>query len=217
MQARARFSAILPIEFLEAMEDRMGSWEPSKGPRVDISKGKLDLNANTESAIRSLVWFKKNITKGLLEHVSTHDINKAIGNFQLIKDLPKDIQKLLPEEFQNIRNWTAKQGWEVTLAISQLSWESVVDTKLLGTFISRLFINSFDTSKVKQNFTLLYAPDSITDRIKKTLGSKQVEELLGVPLNAFNSSSISVAYALKMLDLWDRTSKKGGRRDITKY
>lgn len=88
---------------------------------------------------------------------------------------------------------------------------------MLGTFISRLFIDSFSTIKVKQNFTLQYDKDSITDQVKKTLGKKHVEEILGVPLDAFNSSSISVAYVLKMLDLWDRTSKIGGHVDVTKY
>lgn len=122
VQARARFSEVLPVGFLDEMECKMSAWVPAEGPKADTSKGGLDLNANTTSAVRSLVWFKNLVlSKEVLEQVCPKDINKAIGNFQLVKDLPKDIQKLIPGEFQNIRNWTAKQGWEVTLAISQLS------------------------------------------------------------------------------------------------
>lgn len=39
-------------------------------------------------------------------------------------------------------------------------------------------------------------------------GSKNVEQALGIPLDVFNSSSISMSYALKMMELWDKKLKK---------
>lgn len=85
----------------------------------------------------------------------------------------------------------------------------MVNTKLLGTFIARLFVNSFENAGVEQNFKLQYVEDSLTDQLKKTLGSRYVNEALGASLDIFNSSSIAAWYTLAVMRGLDK-----GRRTV---
>lgn len=205
-RARESFSTCVHVEYLLRMEDLMESWTPSTGPRVNTDCRRLDLNCDTESAVRALLWYKSMaINQKVLDSANVEDLNKRIGEFRLVESLPKDISKLLPEEFKEIQDWTLKNGWEATLAISQLGWESVVNTRLLGTFVSRLFVNSFQNEGVVQDFSISYNPGSLVANMAKVLGrgqriGKHMEESMGVPLNVFNSTSISIAYALKLLE-----------------
>lgn len=234
-QARESFGTCVHVEFLLKMEVIMDSWTPSKGPKVDTRGNRVDLNTNTENAVRALLWYKTMaVNQRVLDSVSIQDLNKKIGEFKLVKSLPADISKLLPEEFRDIQDWTLKNGWEATLAMSQLGWESVVDTKLLGTFVSRLFVNSFQNEGVVQDFSLKYNPGSLVQIMAKTLGrgqrtGKHLEESLGMPLNVFNSTSTSIAYAIRMLKLWDKLGPnpdiltggvpraRRGHRNVTKF
>lgn len=139
----------------------------------------------------------------LLDKVDVKELNKRIGDFKIVDSLPTDILDQLPEDLKQVQEWSIKKGFEATLAISELGWESVVKTKYLGTFIARLFVNSFQNEGIVQDFHLNYQEGSLIDAIRKELGPKfrDVNEALGVPLNVFNSSSIASAYALKMMEL----------------
>lgn len=75
------------------------------------------------------------------------------------------------------------------------------NTQLFGTFISRLFVDSFKNEGVKQDFKMKFEGDSLMDNLTKTLGKKHMEETLGVPLNVFNSTSITLAYAMGLMKL----------------
>lgn len=85
----------------------------------------------------------------------------------------------------------------------------MVNTKLLETFIARLFVNSFDNAGVKQNFKLQYEENSLTGQIKKTLGTRYVNEALGVSLDIFNSSSVAATYMMAVMKVLDK-----GRRAV---
>lgn len=210
VQARECFGACVHVDYLLVMEDNMDIWTPTQGPDLNTEGNRLNLSVNTENAVRALLWYKSlAVNQRVLDSVNVQELNHRIGHFKLVGKMPKDIKELLPEEFKDIQNWTLKNGWEATLAISQLGWESVVDTKLLGTFVSRLFVNSFQNEGVVQDFSLKYNPDSLVHIIAKTLGrgqrvGKHLEENLGMPINVFNSTSISIAYALKVLKKWDQ-------------
>lgn len=75
------------------------------------------------------------------------------------------------------------------------------NTQLFGTFIARLFVNSFKNEGVVQDFKMKFEPDSIMDHIDRVLGKKHVGKLLGVPLNVFNSTSVTLAYAMGLMKL----------------
>lgn len=83
----------------------------------------------------------------------------------------------------------------------------MVNTRFLGTFIARLFVNSFENAGVKQCFKLQYVEDSLTDQLKKTLGSRHVKEALGVELDTFNSSSVAATYMAAVMRVLDKGRK----------
>lgn len=202
----------LPTEAILEMESVISSWKPSDGEIIASDAKELKV---TEDNIRAMIWYKNIVLPPkLLEKVNIKELNKRIGDFKVVGSLPTDILDQLPEDMKHIQDWSLKKGFEATLAISELGWESVVKTKYLGTFIARLFVNSFKNEGVVQDFHLKYEERSLIDNIKKVIGPKYVEEALGISLNVFNSSSISMAYALKMMELWD---KKLGRINVLDY
>lgn len=195
----------LPTEAIMEMESVINTWKPSEGERIASDANTLKV---TEDNLKAMIWYKNIVLPSkLLETANITELNKRIGEFKIVGRLPIDILDQLPEDLKKVQDWSIQKGFEATLAISELGWESVVKTKYLGTFIARLFVNSFKNEGVKQNFHLVYEENSLIDQIKKVFGSKNVEEALGVPLNVFNSSSISMAYALKMMEFWDRKLK----------
>lgn len=202
----------LPTEAILEMDSVISRWEPSEGERI---ASKANLLKVSEDNIRAMIWYKNIVLPPkLLETANIKELNKRIGEFKIIGKLPRDILDQLPEDLKQVQDWSIQRGFEATLAISELGWESVVKTKYLGTFISRLFVNSFKNEGVKQNFHLEYEEDSLIHNIKKVLGPQHVEGALGIPLNVFNSSSISIAYALKIMELWD---KKLEYQDVNAY
>lgn len=207
-----KFNTILPIQVLDEMDSKILEWEPVQESEFDTPEGQFHL---TSGAIKSLVWFKHlALPQGVLDKVGIPALNKKMGDFKLIDHIPRDLEEMLPKDLLEVKNWTLKHGWEATLAISTLGWESVYNTQLFGTFIARLFVNSFKNEGVIQDFKMEYREDSIMDHIDRSLGKKYVSKLLGVPLNVFNSTSVTLAYAMGLMKQWD---KEDGYMPVNKY
>lgn len=128
------------METIAQAEVAISSWRPSEG---EVAKSDAKVLRVTEESIKTLLYYKKVVLPSkLLEEAGLEELKKKIGDFKMMGSLPTDIQRHIPEEFRGIQEWSLQRGFEATLAISELGWQSVVNERFLGTFIARLFVNS---------------------------------------------------------------------------
>lgn len=98
--------------------------------------------------------------------------------------------------------------------MTRLGHQNVANTKFFGTFISRLFVGSFRNDGVIQDFKWETSKNSIAGLIQSMIGEDKMEEALGVPMDVFNSTSLSISYYLSLMDKW--ASKKQRNRPVHK-
>jgi hypothetical protein len=107
----------------------------------------------------------------------------------------------------SILHTAVKHNWNITLYLSRLCWRNVVDSRYLGTLVSRLFIGSFSSEKVKQNFELTYEKNSLVDIGFAYNSKRDWASILHSErgLTVFNSTTIYSFVLSKLIELWDDT------------
>jgi hypothetical protein len=144
--------------------------------------------------------------EGLMDLLG-HDPTGGVGGFQTVRIHSKDSPSVgyLPADafFQAM-----KENWEVTLIVSRICWESLVDHKLFATFIARMFNNSYSQPKTVQDFSLGYAEFSLQSYISSHISRREWASLLhNHGIDVFNSTSIASFYLADLMKHWDKASK----------
>jgi hypothetical protein len=180
--------------------------------KADSAKSTMELN------VELLVWHKNmigNKIKEMLDDGTDLDLGKlSAGDVRLFKLEPHSaLASALPE---SLLHTAVKHNWEVTLFLSRIGWRNMVDSRHFGLLISRLFIGSFHSVKVKQNFALEYEPNSLVDAGYKVTCKRDWAKLLHAErgLNVFNSTTVYSYVLAQLIGFWDRASPKWFRKHV---
>jgi hypothetical protein len=191
----------------EVLSSASSSTLPILGPGQDLS-GKITSPQNVGLQVDLLVWHKNMIRTNLekiIERQGDFNLDKlALENLSLFKlDPLSALADALPD---SLLSTAARHSWNVTLFLSRICWRNVVDTKFLGTLVSRLFIGSLSSDKIEQDFRLTYEKGSMVDAVFNALGSKREWAIIlhnNNGLNVFNSTTVFSFILLNLVNIWD--------------
>lgn len=48
--------------------------------------------------------------EGILDKIGIPALNKKMGDFKLVDHIPKDLERMLPKELLEVKDWTLKNG-----------------------------------------------------------------------------------------------------------
>jgi hypothetical protein len=179
---------------------------PIMGRGQDVANSG-DSRSSMELGIDLLVWHR-NMIRNSIEALLDGGVDLGLddvtpGDVRLFKLEPLTALSMASPD--SLLHTAAKHNWNVTLFLSRVCWRNMVDTRYLGTLVARLFVGSFSSTKVEQNFRLEYDRGSLVHYGFMSVKKRDWASILHAQngLTVFNSTTIYSFLLSKLIGLWD--------------